>query len=101
MNAIITLHRSIGKNPIHTDYFLSTEVVEPGYKDPKLKFGERVWITMHKNFSNKCYSNSWSKEIFLIDSMLKITPRTYKIKDLNKETIIETFYKNEMFLSKL
>ena len=35
---------------------------------------------------------SWSREIFIIDSVLKNNPWTYKIKDLNREKIIGGFY---------
>ena len=34
-------------------------------------------------FFRKGYNESWSKEIFIIDSVLKTNPWTYKIKDLN------------------
>ena len=37
----------------------------------------------------------------VIDSVLKINPWTYKIKDLNGEKIIGNFSKKELLLSKL
>ena len=37
----------------------------------------------------------------MIDFVLKTNPWTYKIKDLNRETVIESFYEKELFLSKL
>ena len=46
-------------------------------------------------------TNSWSEEIFAIGSVLKTNPWTYKIKELNGETIIESFYEKELLLSKL
>ena len=46
-------------------------------------------------------TNSWSEEIFAIGSVLKTNPGTYKIKELNGETIIESFYEKELLLSKL
>lgn len=42
----------------------------------------------------------WSREVFVIDSVLTTNPWTYKIKYLNVETIIESFYKKEFLLSK-
>ena len=41
----------------------------------------------------KCYTENWSREIFIIDSVLKTNPYplTYKIKDLNGEKIIISF----------
>ena len=47
------------------------------------------------------YTENWSGEIFIIDSVLKANPWTYKIKDLNKENIMGRFYEKELLLSKL
>ena len=44
-------------------------------------------VTVSKGYTKNC-----SKEIFLIDSVLKTTPQTHKIKDVNEETIIRRFY---------
>ena len=37
----------------------------------------------------------------MIDFVLKTNPWTYKIKDLNREIVIESFYEKELFLNKL
>ena len=52
---------------------------------------------------SKCYTENWPREIFIIDSVLKTNPYplTYKIKDLNGENIIISFYEKELSLSKL
>ena len=42
-----------------------------------------------------------SREIFISDSVLKTNPWTFKIKDLNGEKIIGSFYEKELLLSKL
>ena len=42
-----------------------------------------------------------SKEIFVIDSVLKTNPWMYQIKYLNGEKIIESFYEKELLMSKL
>ena len=52
----------------------------------------RVRITKYKNIFSKVYSEKWSREIFIIDSVLKTNPWTYKIIDLNREKIIGLFY---------
>ena len=39
--------------------------------------------------------------MFLIDSLFKINSRTYKIKYLNGETMIERFYEKELLLTKI
>ena len=38
------------------------------------------------------YTEHRSREIFIINSVLKTNPWTYKIKDLNKENIMGRFY---------
>ena len=60
---------------------------------------DRVRITKHKNIFSKGYTKNWSREIFIIDSVLKNNLWTYKIKDLNGEKIIETFYDKELLRS--
>ena len=52
---------------------------------------DRVRITKHKNIFSKSYTKNWSREIFIIDSVLKNNLWTYKIKDLNGEKIIKLF----------
>ena len=39
--------------------------------------------------------------MFLIDSLFKINSRTYKIKYLNGEIMIERFYEKELLLTKI
>ena len=65
-------------------------------KVPKLKVNDRVRITKYKNILKKGYTENWSREIFIIDSVLKTNPWTYKIKDLNGEKIIGKFYWKEL-----
>ena len=43
----------------------------------------RVRVTNYKNIFSKDYTENWSREIFIIDSVLKTNPSNYKIKDLN------------------
>ena len=58
-----------------------------------------IRISKYKNIFSRGYNENWSKEIFVIDSLLKTNSWTYKIKDLNGETIIGSFYENESLLS--
>ena len=95
-----TCHCSNGKKPIHADYSALTEEIESSHKSPKFKVGDRVKIMGHKNVFS-LYTKNWSKEIFVIGSVLKINPWMYKIKYFNKETIIGRFYERELLLSKL
>ena len=49
---------------------------------------DRVKITKYKNIFSKGYTENWSREIFVIESVLKTNPWIYKIKDLKLEKII-------------
>ena len=60
---------------------------------------DRVGIFKYKNIFSTCYTENWSREIFIIDSVLKANPWTYRIKDLNGEKIIERFYVKELLWS--
>ena len=78
-----------------------TEKIETNCKPPKFKVNGRVRITNYNNIFSKGYTQNWSREIFNIDSVLKTNSWIYKIKDLNIEKIIGSFFEKELFLSKL
>ena len=59
-----------------------------------LKIGDRVRILKFKNIFSKGYTKKWPREIFVIDSILKTNPWTYKSKDINKEKIKDLMKKN-------
>ena len=61
-------------------------------KVPKFKVNDKVRITKYENIFSKGYTENWWREIFIIDSILETNPRTFKIRDLNREKIIESFY---------
>ena len=86
-----TYHHSINTKPTNADYSALTEKIETNNKAPKFKVG-RVRITKNKNYFSKYYAENWSREIFIIESILKTNPCTYKIKDLNGEKKIRSFY---------
>ena len=69
---------------------------ETNSKLPKFKVGDRVRITMYKNIFSKRYSKNRLKEIFVIDSVLKTYPQTYKTNDLNRDKIIGSFYEKTL-----
>ena len=94
-------HHSINKKPINADYSALTEKIETNPKASKLKVNDRVRITKYKNIFSKYYTENWSREIFIIDSVLKTYLWTYKLKDLNGEKIIGSFYEKELLLSML
>ena len=78
-----------------------SEETQSCHKDSQLKVGDRVRITKYENIFSKGCTENRSREVFVIDSVLKTNPCTYKIKNLNKEKIIESFYEKELLLSKL
>ena len=77
-------------NPM-PNYSALPEEIKSSQKAPKFNVGgDRVRIA--KYIFIKSYTEIWSKEIFVIASLLKPNSRTYKIKDLNRETIKGSFY---------
>ena len=48
----------------------------------------------------KGYKRNWTKEIFVVDEVNKTIPITYKIKDLEGEPILGSFYKEELSKTK-
>ena len=56
-------------------------------------------INKYKNIFSKGYAENWSREIFIINSVLKTNSWTYKIKDLNREKIIGSYYEKELWQS--
>ena len=77
-----------------------TEKIETNLKALEFKVNDRVRITKEKNIFRKSCTENWSRETFIIDSVLKTNPWTYKVKDLNGEKMIGGFYEQEMLLNK-
>ena len=69
-----------------------TEKIEFNMKAPKFKVNNKGRITKYKDIFSKAYTENWSREIFIIHSVLKTNLWTFKIKDLNGEKIIGSFY---------
>ena len=92
-------HHSINKKPINADYSALAEKIETNTKAPQLEVNDRVRIIKYKNIFGKGYTENLSREIFIIDSVSKTNPWTYKLKDLNGGKIIGSFYKKELLLS--
>ena len=64
-------------------------------RNPKFKFGDNVRISKYKNISTEDYAPNWSEEVFVIKKIKNTVPWTYIISYLNREEIVETFYKKE------
>ena len=88
-------------NKIYADYAVLTEKIETNPKALEFKVNDSARITKYKNIFSKDYTEIFSREIFIIDFVLKTNPWTYKIKDLNGEKIMGSFCEKELFLSKL
>ena len=93
-----TNHRTINTTPALdlTDPSLVKETLPSESETPKFKQGDRVRIFKYKNIFEKGYEGYWSKEIFKIKEVQNTTPITYKIQDLNGETIHGSFNSNEL-----
>ena len=97
MNTVVdqynnTNHHSINKKPINIDYSALTEKIETNLKALEFKVNDRVRITKEKNIFRKSCTENWSRETFIIDSVLKTNRWTYQIKDLNGEKIIVSLH---------
>ena len=68
-----------------------TGKIKTNHKAPKFKVNDRVRTTKYKNIFSKGYTENWSIEIFIIDSVLKTSPWTYRLKDLNREKTVGSF----------
>ena len=64
----------------------------------KLKVGDYVRISKARQPFHKSYTASWSTEVYIVESVEKTSPPVYKIKDLNNENILGTFYHQELQL---
>ena len=64
---------------------------------PKFKVGDKVRISKYKRkVFDKGSTPNWTEEIFVVDKIQYTNPIIYKIKDLNGEEIIGTFYDQEL-----
>ena len=55
------------------------------------KLRQILKLLSYQNIFSKDYTKNWSREIFIVDSVLKTNPWFYKTKDLNGEKIIGSF----------
>ena len=75
-----TYHHSINRKPINTDYSALTEKVETNPKAPKFKVNDKFRIAKYKNIFSKGNTKNWSREILIIDYVLKINLCLIKLK---------------------
>ena len=65
-------------------------------KDPKLKVGDIVRISKHKNIFAKGYIPNWFEKVFVTQKVKNIVPWTYVISDLKGEKTVGAFYEKEL-----
>lgn len=63
---------------------------------PKFKVGDNVRISKYKHIFKKGYTPNWSTELFVIKKVNDTVPITYHIEDQRKQTILGTFYEQEL-----
>jgi len=85
-----------------TDLNNSNLVLFNTYKNDRVNInvGDRVRIYSYKTKFDKVWKPNWTKEIFVISDIKPTDPVTYKVKDLNGEDIIGSFYSQELQITK-
>ena len=92
-------HSSINKILFNNDFSALTKKMKQVMKLLHSKQTiELELISIRVFFSNGYNGNCW-REVFIIDSVLKTNPWTYKLKYLNREKTIGSFSEKELFSS--
>ena len=91
-----TKHSTVKMKPIDVKNNKRMYIDEHNKKDSRFKVGDRVRISKFKNTFAKGYTPNWSSEKFIVDKINDTIPYTYKLKDLNDEEIIGSFYDKEL-----
>jgi hypothetical protein len=97
-------HRSIKMTPVEASKIENSKLVynnlfpveKSSKKEAKFSLGDRVRIVKKFKDFRKGYLPNFTTELFIISEILNTDPITYKIKDMNNETIIGSFYEVEM-----
>ena len=87
---------SMKKNELTVWRNLYPDRLKPTKVNPKFSVGDKVRITKMKKTFEKGYTTRWTEEVFTIVRVLRTSPVTYKIADLNGEEIDGTFYEPEL-----
>ena len=74
----------------------SDEIYKP-VKKPKFQIGDRVRISKYKRkLFDKGFTPNWTEELFVINEILNTKPVTYRLVDLQGETVTGSFYEQEL-----
>jgi hypothetical protein len=66
---------------------------------PGFKIGDKVRISRMKTIFEKGYLPNWSEELYIVDTVQKTIPVTYKLKNSLGEEIEGSFYEKELQMS--
>lgn len=99
-----SFHRSIKMTPhqgslkqnskrVYDNLFPQTIKVS---KTSKFKIGDRVRISRKRKDFHKGYSPNFTNELFVISKILPTEPITYRLRDMNSEELIGSFYEQEL-----
>ena len=69
-----TYHRSKSKKPIDANYSALAEEIKSSHQGPTFKIVNRARKNKYKNIASKGCTEIWSREIFLLDYLLKNIP---------------------------
>lgn len=100
-----TKHRTIKLKPIDVNKSNEQVIKESILKvhkpvsipyKPKFQIGDNVRISKYKHNFEKGYTPNWSTEIFTVKKINNTIPVTYHVQDQRKQTILGTFYEQEL-----
>ena len=101
-----SFHRSVQMSPVATSDIKNTpqvfanlysDEIYKQVKKPKFRIGHRVRISKYKRkLFNKGFTPNWTEEIFVIDDILNTKPVTYRLVDLQGETVTGSFFEPEL-----
>ena len=99
-----SFHRTIGMAPTDVSRANQEKVWHRLYQPdkpakkskPKLKVGDRVRLSHTRRPFKKGYLPAWTKELFVVTSVLNTRPVTYTLEDLSGEALLGTFYAQEL-----
>jgi len=96
------VHRSIKMKPVQVTKenvtLVRTNLYPNKYLDIRYKFrvGDFVRISKNKSAFEKGYKENWTEEIYTVTKRFARKPPVYNIKDSQENTIVGTFYAEEL-----
>ena len=101
-----SFHRSVQMSPIAASDIkykhqvfanLYSDEIYKQVKKPKFRNGDKVRISKYKRkLFDKGFTPNWTEEIFVINQILHTKPVTYRVVDLQGETVTGSFYEPEL-----